>query len=528
MAGGPSREFLRDLDLVYEAGPLAGLSDAQLVERFVSGRGEASEVAFRALLARHGAMVWGVCRQVLREPNDVEDAFQATFLVLVRKAGSVRIDHSLGPWLYGVAFRVATRARSDASERRKREGARTEALAVPTGDPSEARELGSLLHEEINRLPDRYRLPVVLCHLEGQSQDEAARQLRCPVGTVSGRLTRARQMLRSRLTRRGLATPAVSLDLTARFEPRPSVPRPLIDSIARAASQPGPSGFPVAARALARGVTRSMLASQLKPVLTLGLIALVTGGVAVAYSQAPGDKAPATPSTNEPTPDVQPPPAPPAAEPSPEALETRIDPAPSATEQAQAGNDEPRTKRSVRRGDIAFDLQPQAVGTGKVIYVIAPKQNRISALKLGKGEWRTYSVPAGSIDLALGVDENVALQLEGRAIQEVAVFNGILDHWSVHKLRAPADGPIAPTLHGGLAAYAIDDTVYAYHSKKDTWVDLRLPKSDADDPVGVRVLDEAIVVQQGETVYVYSALIGQWSSGVDAQPMPGIDAIRRR
>ena len=173
-----------------------GLGDAELLKRFTSSVGPAAEQAFEALLGRHGPMVLGVCRHILRRPQDVDDAFQATFLVLVKKARSIRVDESLGPWLYGVAYRTAIRARSKVARHGLEEMNDLEAAAADPAGGAFAWEIRPILHEELNRLPDKYRSPIVLCHLEGKSHEEAARMLDWPVGTLSGRLSRGRQLLK--------------------------------------------------------------------------------------------------------------------------------------------------------------------------------------------------------------------------------------------------------------------------------------------------------------------------------------------
>ena len=187
----------RQLEALWTSGTLTGISDAQLLTRFAGVRDATAESAFRELVQRHGPMVMGVCRQILRHPHDADDAFQATFLVLVRKAGSIRVGESLAPWLYAVAYRTAQRARAVAS--RYRSGP-VESLEDPMGHPASDAchfDLRPLLHEELNRLPGKYREPIVLCHLEGKTHEEAARLLHWPVGTVSGRLSRGRDLLRS-------------------------------------------------------------------------------------------------------------------------------------------------------------------------------------------------------------------------------------------------------------------------------------------------------------------------------------------
>jgi RNA polymerase sigma factor (sigma-70 family) len=183
----------------------APLSDAQLLERFVSRRDHA---AFATLVARHGPMVLAVCRRLLPSVHDAEDAFQATFLVLVRRAAHIRQRELLANWLYGVAHRVATRARTQAARRRTYGGQDIERVAAEAPGEWPDRDVQPVLHEEINRLAAKYRTPVVLCYLQGKTNEEAAQELGCPVGTVKGRLARARNLLRGRLTRRGLAVPA--------------------------------------------------------------------------------------------------------------------------------------------------------------------------------------------------------------------------------------------------------------------------------------------------------------------------------
>jgi RNA polymerase sigma factor (sigma-70 family) len=207
------------------------MTDGQLLDHFVKTRDETS---FEALVRRHGPMVLGLCRRSLQDDHEAEDAFQTTFLTLVNNARTIRKQDSLGSWLYGVAQRVTLKAKIRAGKRNRL--TQGETMAVDDHDSSEAdlQEIRPVLHEEVGRLPEKYRAPIVLCYLEGQTHEEAARQLEWPVGTVKGRLSRARELLHSRLSRRGIA---LSLGLVAilKSEARAAVPESLVESTVRAA-----------------------------------------------------------------------------------------------------------------------------------------------------------------------------------------------------------------------------------------------------------------------------------------------------
>ena len=180
-------------------------TDGHLLERFLARR---EEHAFELLLRRHGPMVLGVCRRILGNDHDAEDAFQATFLVLVRRGDRIRPRSQVGNWLYGVACRTALEARRAAARRRRKE-----AQAMPPTQQEENvwAELRPMLDRELNRLPDRYRMPLVLCDLEGMTRKEAARQLGWAEGTVSSRLSRGRELLARRLKQHGLALSVAAL-----------------------------------------------------------------------------------------------------------------------------------------------------------------------------------------------------------------------------------------------------------------------------------------------------------------------------
>jgi RNA polymerase sigma factor (sigma-70 family) len=295
MAKGIHSEASQHVRMLFEAGAVGGLTDTQLLERFQAREGEAAELAFAALVERHGPMILRVCRRTLRDEHDAQDAFQATFLVLVRRADSLHARDSLGGWLHGVACRVA--ACSRAAEVRRRVHERMVAEAAPNSTPAADvgwDDLGPVLHEEIGRLPETYRAAVVLCDLEGLTQDQAAQRLGWPPGTVRSRLARGRGRLQVRLTRRGLA-PAVGTiaSLLTAEAATAAVPAALVEAAARAATLTAAGqtiAGVVSAAALSEVVVRAMFMTRIKfiaaALLTIGAGA---GGTAViAYQQAPG------------------------------------------------------------------------------------------------------------------------------------------------------------------------------------------------------------------------------------------------
>ncbi|WP_406695077.1 RNA polymerase sigma factor [Singulisphaera sp. Ch08] len=294
MANGLGGAVLPQIQRIFHGGTLAGLTDGQLLERFAA---RSDEAAFEALLARHGPLVLTVCRNLLHDRDDVEDAFQATLLILVRKAGSIQLETSLGPWIYSVAYRVAIRARANRGLRARREN------AVPVLDPQaplrdlDGHDISPLLHDELARLPERLRAPLVLCYFQGLTHEMAAEQLRWPVGTVRSRMARARRLLRDRLTRKGIGLSAGFLIGTSRQATAATIPRVLTEETIQtamriAAGRAALSGaLSVPVTALMEGVLSTMWLTKLKAAIALAIMAgfIMTGVVALAV-QAPDDK----------------------------------------------------------------------------------------------------------------------------------------------------------------------------------------------------------------------------------------------
>ncbi len=287
---------LRPLRVLLTAGPVSGLTDGQLLERFMGADGDVAELAFAAIVDRHGPMVRRICRQMLGDLHDGQDAFQATFFILARKARSVHTRDSVASWLHGVAYRVCLRARSATSRRRTHE--RTAATLAGSGasgfDVVENSDWGELLHAELARLPERFRAPILLCDMEDVAYEEAARILGCPVGTVKSRLARGRERLRVRLARRGL-TPSEGMLLAS--VAKASVPSILRDATAHASIRFTMHGAPAVgtvsttAAALTEGMLRSMIFFKLKfAVVVLAVTGLGSTAMGVLAGSGPGEQ----------------------------------------------------------------------------------------------------------------------------------------------------------------------------------------------------------------------------------------------
>ena len=274
-----------------------GLTDQVLLDRFVRNRDEG---AFAELMQRHAAMVHGVCRRILSHSQDAEDAFQATFLVFARRAGKVR--GSIGGWLHGVAWRVARRLQTQRARRAERSLRPDEAVQSDPAAEVTWREVQRVLDEELQRLPEKYRAPLVLCYLEGMTKDEAALRLGWPNGVLRGRLDRGRECLRARLVRRGMALSTALFGAALSESAFAGIPAAAGSEVVRnsvlfAAGHgvtPGAASAKVVA--LAREVTRSMIATKVRSVvLSLAIIVVLVGGASVSLLRLMANDPPAVP-----------------------------------------------------------------------------------------------------------------------------------------------------------------------------------------------------------------------------------------
>jgi RNA polymerase sigma factor (sigma-70 family) len=263
----------------------AGRADGELLASFIDAKDEGS---FEALVRRHGPMVFGVCRRVVRNHHDAEEAFQATFLVLARKASSVLPREKVANWLYGVAYRTAMKARAMATKRHWRERQIREMPDPEAPAPGQSQELQLLLDQELNGLRENYRLPILLCDLEGKTIKEACRQLDWPQGTLAGRLARGRKLLAKRLTSRGVAlsvgavAAVVGQNVASAGMPTALLSSTVKAAILVAAGQATVAGVvPAQVAALTEGVIRSMMLTKLKRAIAGGIVALCLFGMGI-------------------------------------------------------------------------------------------------------------------------------------------------------------------------------------------------------------------------------------------------------
>jgi RNA polymerase sigma factor (sigma-70 family) len=280
MSEAVSNPILQAIRRLTDDGRLAALPDRELLRLF---RNRSDADTFQTLLQRHGPMVLDVCRAVAPTAADAEDAFQATFLVFVRNSGAIQKAASVASWLHGVAYRTALKARVTAARRRKHEALAPQ-RSPATPDDLSWREVQCAVHEELGRLAERYRDPLVLCYLQGKSQDEAAAELELPKGTLRGRLERARALLRASLLRRGLAAAAalVASAWPATAALPAALATPTAGMAIRVTGGAAGAGVPVAVETLARGVVKPVFLTK----TGAAVFALVVAAAAVGAHAA--------------------------------------------------------------------------------------------------------------------------------------------------------------------------------------------------------------------------------------------------
>ncbi len=524
---------LEQLGRVFGRGTVAGLSEGSLLQRFAQGKDEA---AFAALVARHGPMVLGVCRRVLRDEHDVEDAFQATFLVLVRRAGAIRHGELVGHWLYGVAHRVAVRARANAAKRHARTPlfAETDGLESRSVLKDHNHELRAIIDEELARLPDSIRAPIVLCYLEGLTHEEAASRLGWPVGTVRSRMARGRDTLRHRLSRRGVTANDATLG-SVLAPVSLSLPTPLLDATVKASLSFFTTGATSAALAsasaisLAQGVLHAM---TLIKISALGAVAL-SGAIALSGWQTYGrpsqdaDKQPNVKRSSDTPARVT------ELDAKLEKIAARLDSlekenqdlrklleaqkssktdadpkTPSATRGggASSGAAAPQTgmmgsggmmpgMRGIGRGmpggmmgggmaAPVDDNQPQSTRLGDLIFVSSPDGNKVSMFDIQSGKARALSLsdtkgPRHQVLLMQG-SGCFSLVISGPAIKRIAVYVPLTSDkkggvWYPQDLVESTD-TASPTASGNYVFYKIGRRVYAFSVTAEKWGVLEIPE----------------------------------------------------
>ncbi len=496
----------RELGTLWSTGTLTGASDAQLLERFTLVRDGTAELAFRELLERHAPMVMGVCRQIVRRPQDADDAFQATFLVLVRKARSIEVRESLAPWLYKVAYRTAQRARSSAARHAAMGLDEVEAAGTAGNDGCDF-ETAPLLHDEIGRLPEKYRSPIVLCHLEGKSHEEAARVLNWPVGTLSGRLSRGRALLKGRLERRGLAvsTAAVSRPFLNLSD---LPPQSLIASTVKTVMFAGASN-PVAPKVLSltQGVLRTMFFHKIRSASLAILVAGSISGVAGAIAFRGPQERP-TPRTVDRL----------------DATTEQVD-VKAATKQLPNAPLEQQVPRSVLAnrftGKNFPNLAPIPVFSNGSILLVKSQDGRAYEAWSDDvdtdltGGWQRLVLPEGVKVTPVASSDALAFLYEGKTIDQVAAFSARHGQWQRMKLRAPVEGSLAPHLGPGFVLYQAGNVLYAFSVERGAWAVLDLTEQKGDKPK-VSSNEHHILIQHGKRLYAFSLKQGKWSMPVES------------
>jgi RNA polymerase sigma-70 factor (ECF subfamily) len=530
---GEANTAYRDVQTLFETGSFSGLSDAELLSRFVARREEA---AFEAIVERHGPMVWGACRRILRAHHDAEDAFQVTFLVLARKAASLREPEKLANWLYGVAYQTAMKVRTTRLKRQQWES-RVAALRSQGAAQDEMRDMVTeAVDREVSRLPAKYRIPIVLCELESKSHREAAEILGWPIGTVSSRLSRARTLLAKRLSRPDVAFSSGALTaLVAGDSANANMPAELVTATSKAASLfPTVRTLPVglvsaSVMALTEEILKTMLVSKIKVGLMLVLLGLVAGtGTVWAMFRAPIADQPSV-GNGAATSDGQA-----SKKKSVDRVTTRSEPQPSQTQKSEeAGSSAFPGNPEAQFG--GFPDQPSYLRHGDVFFVIYPGGERFTVCNVKTKQVSTVRLP-GSTDAPLDVSPilsgntmvTMSLMIRRKPgpnkpiIDKLHVF--CFDDWKWYPLRLkePITGDVIPLLGGkSVAAYSQGRYVYAFSHAAKKWETLELPP-DVRAATGNAILNhpatanvtvkmDSVVVEYDGHVHEFLDATGKWT-----------------
>jgi RNA polymerase sigma factor (sigma-70 family) len=482
---------LHHLQTLFDVGVTAGLTDGELLEQFARRPGAAAEIAFETLVERHGSMVLRVCRGIVGNDQDAEDAFQATFFILARKSDGLWVRDSLAPWLHRVACRAAARVKSSTNRQRAIE---RRAAQIVAGDTEiECRDdWGQTLHEEVDRLPQYYRLPVVLCDLEGHSYETASRFLGCPIGTVKSRLARGRERLRHQLVRRGVA-PSAGAIIPPALVPE-TIPAALwkstIENVMRL--KPGTAAttgaFSASVSAISEGVLKAMLLTKIRMAIAMTLVAgAAVAGLAILVrgaSSEPLDQA--TPKPEPSKAEISATPASPAAKPT----STVVPPTAAASEPQQDSFEAPQ--RVTALGDI------------HKIWAYDPKSKT----------WHTYTAPKGvTIHSATSRSgQLVALMLSGEPILEIAVFAAKTGKWSRQALAEPAPiRNVEPVLGNNYAVYLLGRHAYAFSNATGKWSEQSFKEPGQQPYIQIAGRGFAIY-HDSRSIYAFSASNGTWQT----------------
>ncbi len=540
------------LATILEGGTAVGLGPAELLARFAASRDEG---AFAALVDRHGPMVLATCRRVLPNAADADDAFQATFLVLARKAGAIADPDRLAPWLHGVARRVAVRARSQAARRPEvtDEGHGDLAVAPIAADA----ELRAVLDEELARLPIRYRDPLVLCYLDGLTHDEAASQLHWPVGTVRSRLAGGRDRLRSRLARRGFAPGALAV-LSPAALPVSAVSRPLLVATVRLVVTGSAGKVATSAAVLAQGVLTSMFLTKIQTtaVVALGVATTLAVGTVGVLAQQQSAIETANPPTAEPSRQqsaiektanpklAQVPTAvgaitdvrnlPPAARNYEEALARikaleaelaavrRSLPSVGTNESVTAPLLVPGTSNSPapNADRVASDpfggLSVVPIRNSGKVALLPPDGRQISVIDTATGLKATYRPPGTGTQVDPIYGQNViGLHLNGDKITQLAAYSATHGtEWVTQNLVEPAPGSaIQVSVSPGHVQYLVGRHLYLFGHEANSWA-----VAELQDPQGIRErwgqngaargTSECVVIPDGNQIHTYNFKTG--------------------